>query len=96
MNHYPNFATLNGTALRYSGEGKYWRDAGRWSVNSKWIDGKLVCSYEEHPYDSPYFTDPEMAYADGQELKKCTLKEWKKDNDGYLPKEINLIQRIKL
>ena len=74
----PNYARMGGPgglALMHVGDGRYYRDAGRWTVTTMWRDGKLVCSDRKGP----------LAHAFGTELVECTRSEWAKDNRGYVP-----------
>jgi len=70
---FPRYAKLGMTALRNTGGGVYYRDAGGWSVKTKWKDGKLVVGKEQG----------HLAHLSGAELVPCDRKAWKEDNKGY-------------
>lgn len=76
---FPDFVTFSDGlfTLRHVGAGRYYRDAGMWGVNSMWKGNRLVCSDRKG----------KLAHVFGNELIPCSMRKWKRDNVGYLPKE---------
>lgn len=74
----PKFVTMGGNKgqeLRLNSvNGHYHRDAGNWSVGSKFVDGKLisVSLYDDTPW------------LGGKELVPITQREWLEGNKGYI------------
>lgn len=79
---YPPYARLGQSVLRHMGKGRYYRDAGVWSVHSHWRDETLVVTDRKGP----------MAWAFDKELVPCTVQEWENDNQGYLSQDTTVIQ----
>ena len=52
----------------------YFRVAGRWSIDAKYIKGKLyTCNAPK-----------DVHWLNGKLMVECTEEEWKKDNEGYV------------
>lgn len=62
-------------AIEHQGGGLYYRVAGHWELQVKWIDGKLIC------VDGKQYN---MGHCDGWEVLECTRAEWENDNQGYV------------
>ena len=69
--------------MRHLGAGKYYRDAGAWSIDTRFENGKI---FTVDYYDSPIL--------DNIELIPTTEKKWRKSNQGYVPSN-NVIYLIK-
>jgi hypothetical protein len=68
--------TQENSVLRRVGYNTYHRDAGNWNVQAEKRDGKMFCvNGKQHNMDR----------CDGMELVECTVKDWMKSNQGYLP-----------
>ena len=44
MKQFPKFARIGALKLRHISDGYYYRDAGDWTISSKWKGASLVCS----------------------------------------------------
>ena len=70
----PRYVKFRGTALRHTGDGRYWRDAGQWALTARIVDGRLVVAVDK---DHPVYK------ANGTELIEITHAQWAEDNKGY-------------
>jgi hypothetical protein len=76
---YVSLGGKGGTAMRYDkASDDYYRDAGIWSVDYKYMDGKLVADCEH------------MEWIDEKELVEITYEEWKQSNHGYVGEDARL------
>jgi hypothetical protein len=76
---YVSLGGKGGTAMRYDkASDDYYRDAGIWSVDYKYMDGKLVADCEH------------MEWIDEKELVEITYEEWKQSNNGYVGEDARL------
>ena len=75
-NQFPEFANINGTAVRHVGNGVYFRDAGNWKLDSGYANGKLTAKC------------PDMPWIHENELIEITRDEWEADNEGYVNNRI--------
>lgn len=77
---FPEFAKIvdgKGTEhvfrlVRKNGEARYYRDAGRWTINFRVVSGTTLVSVT----DIEFLNDKVMI--------PCSHKEWKHNNAGYL------------
>lgn len=72
---FPAFVTITGIALRHTGGGHYYRDAGQWGVDSCWRENG------EHVAQGAGNT----AHITGKPLVPCTENAWRDDNGDYAP-----------
>lgn len=76
---YVSLGGDGGTAMRYDKvEDNYYRDAGIWSVDYKYMDGELVSDCED------------MEWIHEKELVEITYEEWKQSNNGYVGEDARL------
>jgi hypothetical protein len=69
----PTYVWMNHSALRLRADGRYYRDAGQWSVAAEMVGPDL------RSWDAPY------AHMNSILLTPATEAEWVEDNRGYLP-----------
>jgi hypothetical protein len=79
---YPVYVKIecdNGTthsALRYNGNGIYYRDAGNWYLQSEYVGDELHISKEQdHNY---------INHLCGRRLIEIPAEEWEEDNKDYV------------
>ncbi len=71
---FPTYVKIHETALHHSGNGIYYRDAGRWSVKTHFENEKLIVKDDNSKVD----------HLNGVEVIECTCEEWQEDNLGYV------------
>lgn len=73
---FPKYVRIgDGCCLILRGEfdeiADYYRDAGAWSVEAAWVNGKLI-------------TESSVSSIDDKVLTEVSEKEWREDNKGYV------------
>jgi hypothetical protein len=69
---FPEYASLNGIALKYTGRHQYYRNAGKWGV---FVDENLVVTDK---------SQKELHHYIGCKLIPIDKQTWRDDNSGHI------------